>query len=261
MAGVNEVTEGLEATDDADFNAGFEQSATETPHTPEPVEEVAPVVESPKYAQITESQFQDLMNRAATVDEMKASLDKSFGTAFGKIGGIERVLNQIQSSGGQAVEVTSEDFAELRQEFPELAELQAKGLNKVLSKLKGPGNSDAIEKMVADRVAEFRQQTIDASLDAIVDGDWMAEVKSDRYKNWIGTQAQEVQALADSNALRDASRLMRLFAASKTAPSAKPISSRKQQLEAAISPKGAGGPAISPTGDDDFSSGFQTGRV
>lgn len=252
------VTEGLEV--DADFNAGFEQNATETPHAPNPAEEVAPIVESPKYAQITEEQYQDLVNRSALIDEMKAAQEKSFGTAFGKIGGIERVLTQLQSA-PSGVEVTADDFEELRAEFPELAELQAKGLSKILGKLKGAGAPD-IDKMVSQQVENLMPRLkIDFALDSVVGGDWVKERNSQAFMDWEKSQPAEIQQLAHSDELSDAKRMLQLYVDSKKPTQTAKPSPRKQQLEAAVTPKGTGGPSASPTADDDFSSGFQTGRA
>lgn len=253
--------------DDAAFNAGFEADVpTETPdQKPSSEQEEVPTKATeepaPKLAQITEEQFQDLLTKASRVDEIRAAQEKSFGTAFGKIGGIERVLSQLQTSasGGQGIEVTADDFAELRAEFPELADLQAKGLNKILGKLKGPATADpsAIEQMVSTRVADTKKQLVDAHLDAVIDGDWVAEVNSEQYKRWIPTQPDEVKSLAASESVRDAARLLRLFKSAKTEASAatKP-STRKQQLEAAVTPRGAGGHTRAPSADDDFNAGF-----
>jgi len=260
MTGETEVMD--DAAAEADFAAGFDDTPTETPDvTKEPANEVEEVaeVEQPKLAQITEAQYQDLLSRAASLDEMRATQEKSFGTAFGKIGGIERVLNQLQAPGG-GVEVTAEDFAEMQSEFPELAELQIKGLNKVLGKLKGGSvDTKAIEALVSTRTEGTRKQLIDASLDAIVDGDWMEEVRSDKYQQWIAAQPENIKALEASDSVRDASRLLRLF---KAAPAAAPVkqqtSTRKQQLEAATTPRGTGGYTPAKTDIDDFNAGFSS---
>jgi hypothetical protein len=242
---------------ESNFEAGFDSGSTETPtEETKPAAEEAPKEEAapePKYAQITEAQYQDLMAKAASVDK-----------AFGKIGGIERTLATLQTPSGQSIEVSADDFAELREEFPELAELQAKGLNKVLGKLKGPASDPAaIDKLVGDRVADVRKQLIDASLDAIVDGDWVTEFNSPECQTWMNSQPENVQALAASDSARDAARFLRMYQASKAKPKPEPKpepSTRKQQLEAAIPPKGTGGHPSSPK-ENAFAAGFESGRV
>lgn len=235
MANEAEVDQGVE---DAAALEAFNQ-VSDPNHvptaTPELEREPEPKKPEPEieYAQITKAELADLMAKAGRVDN-----------AFGEIGGIKRVLTQLQATpSGQPIEVTAEDFAELREEFPELAELQAKGLNKILAKMKGGGDLDAVNRLVTEKVAEVRQQAIDASLDAVVGGDWTAEVNSDGYKNWIATQPQDVKALEASDSVRDAARLLRLFKSYvPPKPDVPKTSTRKQQLEAAAAtPKGTGG--------------------
>lgn len=258
-----------EQLDQEAFQAGF--SGKGPTETPDPIEAEIPPVEEikeePKYAQLTQQQLDDLMARSAVVDELKATQDKSFGTAFVKIGGIERALQAIQAATptGAAVEIAADDFAELTAEYPELAELQVKGLNKVLAKLKGSGSDPAaldklVDTRVNERVSALTQQAIDAQLDAIVGGDWVAAVKSDEYKAWQATFGDEQKKLEASTSLRDAANLMRQFKAHKPAAETPPTSSRKQQLQAAVPPKGSGGHQAPPAGDA-FAEGFKTGRA
>jgi flagellar hook-basal body complex protein FliE len=235
-------------TEEAGFDAAMTtQEPTETPE-PDEVVFVEPAQEpEPEYAQITKAQLDDLMAKAN-----KADVDK----AFGKIGVLHDVVAALQksTSAGQSIEVTADDFSELREEFPELADLQAKGLNKILSKFKGTGvDTEAIDKMVSERVSAVRQQTIDASLDAIVDGDWTEAVNSDKYKAWIATQAADVKALEASDSVRDAAKLLRMFKSYAPARAQEPKpSTRTQQLAAAVNPKGAGGnTSTAPTTEED----------
>lgn len=248
MAGEAEVVTGNEEVEDAAAQAAFDQqidpgkvpTATPEPAQVKPEVRVAEPKPQPEYAQITKSELADLMAKAGQVDK-----------AFGKIGGIERVLAQIQSApAGQSVDVTDDDFADLRAEYPELAQLLIKGQKTVFGKLKGAApDSLAIDKVVNDKVAMTRKELIDSHLDAIVGGDWVKEVNSPAYATWIATQPADIKALGASDSLRDASTLMRTFSTFKAKPTPKPEpakpSARKQQLEAAISPKGTG--AI-PTG-------------
>jgi len=240
---MDEEIESVDQDGDGDaFNDVFGERPTVTPDKPEPEEKPEPepeVVEAPKYAQITEEQYQDLVKRASLIDEMKAVQDKSFGTAFGKIGGIERVLNQLQST-PSGVEVTADDFEELRAEFPELAEMQVKGLNKILGKFKGTGTPD-IDKLVSQQVESLMPRLkIDIALDSVVGGDWVKERNSKAFMDWEQSQPAEVRQLAQSDELSDAKRMLQLYVDSKKAPVKPPVSTRKQQLEAAVTPKGTG---------------------
>ena len=229
------------SADDAAAQAAFDAevggSPTVTPE-PKPAEEVKPeVTPEPEpvieYAQITKAEYADLMAKANQVDK-----------AFGKIGGIERVLQQLQQPG--QVEVNDDDYAALTAEYPELAKTLIEGQKKALSRIKGSASVDpaAVDKIVSERVAQTRMEMIDSTLDLIVSGDWRADRASEGFKAWEAAQPAEIQALAASDDLRDASRMMRMWKQHKDTPrtpAPKP-SSRKQQLEAAAAtPKGTGG--------------------
>jgi hypothetical protein len=235
-----------------DEDAGFDSFGTEdatptaTPVVEEVVAEVTPeVVEepeapAPEFMQITKSQFDDLMNKASQVDTLRTMSDK----AFGKIGGIERVLTELkQQPQGQPVQLSEDDFAELKGEFPELAELQMKGMKRLMDKLRVPQvDASAIEQMVGAQTSNTRAELVDTTLDAIVDGDWKEEVKTDKFAQWIDGQGNDVKALGSSDSLRDAAKLMRLFKAHKDAPppapTPAPTNSTSRRIAAAVAPKG-----------------------
>lgn len=232
----------VEVTEDAEeavFNAIAEDKElpTETPVAPEAkVEEVVtePAQEEPEYAKITKAELADLMAKAGSVDK-----------AFGKIGGIERDLAQLRQP-GQAIEVTADSFPSLKEQFPELAELQAKDMRELFSKIKGGGSgidSEAVEKLVSEKVSGIRQQAIDANLDAIVGGDWAVEFNSPACQAWKDSQPEDVKALTNSDSLRDAAKFLRMYQTFKNKPKveAPKPSARSQQLAASVSPKGSGG--------------------
>lgn len=237
----NDIEEGLseearKAEEDS-FNAVAEpqEPSTETPMEPKVKEEVVEVVTpAPEYAQITKAELADLMAKAGSVDK-----------AFGKIGGIERDLAQLRQP-GQTIEVTVDSFPSLKEQFPELAELQAKDMRELFFKIKGGGSgidAEAVGKIVSEQVSTIRQQAIDESLNAIVDGDWVAEFNSAECQAWKASQPADVVALTSSDSLRDAAKFLRLYQVSKTKPKveAPKPSARSQQLAASVSPKGSGG--------------------
>lgn len=67
-----------------------------TPTEATPAAEPKPV--EPEYAQITKAQFDELMG-------LRQTLEKQFGTAFGKIGGIERWRSDMEAQVAQANEL------------------------------------------------------------------------------------------------------------------------------------------------------------
>ena len=249
---------------DDDFEAGFSQAGqTKTPDPAEetPEAEAPPEVELPKLAQITEAQFQELLAKASLVDEMKADSQRKFDNAFGQLGGLKQTVERFNSPNSTPVQVGEEDFSEMNTEFPELAGMQAKGLNRVLAKLRGGGTVDAaaIQQIVTQQTAEYRADSLDRLNDIVED--W--ESKRPDIQAWVATQPDAVKALADSENVRDAASLLRQYRAAKSQPVeiAKPaVTTRQRQLEAAVTPRSARGAAPEPGVVDDFEEGFNSVR-
>lgn len=273
-----------DAADEAAFNEGAAQAEvkvkvdtatpTETPEpekTPEPVAEVV----APKYVQITEDEFKDLRTKAALAEELKTTSEKSFGTAFGKIGGLERVINELKAQPNLG-ELSKDDFSELKDAFPELAEMTVAGLNRALGKLKGaPGASvdpakvnDLVQQGIALKLQERElQQQKDAVAALDTDhADWREVKAKPEFKAWIEKQPQRVQKTYaktwDADFLSDVFTSFKEAAKTAAAPTppAPPATTRKDRLAAAVNPRGTGGHAPGPSEDDDFLAGFNQGR-
>lgn len=263
---MNDQVEVLNEQGDADFDAGFtsspEPTTTPEPETREPASNAA---ETPKYAQITEEQLKELLSTASAINEIKGESKKLFDNAFGQLGGMKQRIEQMQSAtpAGEPVVLTDDDFAELQADYPDFAKSQMNVMNKILGKLKGTGSdSAAIERIVSERVAgqtaAVRQEIIDSSLE-VVFPDWKKEVKSEGFTKWMSAQSADVQALAASDNVGHAAKMLKLYEAAKNVqpPSVKP-STRQKQIEAAVAPKGIGGHVPAPTEDDDFNAGFNS---
>lgn len=284
--------EAAEIENDDDFNAGYggdkEPTATPAP-TPEPTDQPTPApTEAPKYVQITEQDWQSLTARAAKIDEIGATLDKKLDTAFGKIGGIERFVKdlQTQTPAGEAVKVDEDAFKELVDEYPELGKLTANAFNKAIAKFRGTGGADpaAIEKIVAPRVQEATEKVIGETLNLVLPK-WKEHVKTPDFSAWFKTQPPQVQALANSDGFDDSAQMLSLYRQHLVAKSAPPTapaaaasatsaatsaavaaasakaattpSSRQRQIAAAVPPRGDGGHPPAATEDDQFEAGFK----
>lgn len=198
------------------FLAGFEQDENaepmETPAEPavsqEPAEPAAPAEPAPEYVQITRQDWESMNTRAAKVDEISATLDKRFDQVLGTMGRtLERKLSEIQSGTpkGESVQISDDDFADLKKEYPELAEYTINGLNKVIGRIKGTGGADAdslariVDERVQREIAAVRSEVIDNSLDAVMP-DWKMEVNSPRFHQWITSQKGWSPILSDKQA-------------------------------------------------------------
>lgn len=263
-------TPAAEDEHDDDFNAGFsgsEDVPTATPApSPEPTPAPTPAPAAPEYVQITRDEWDSTKARAAKVDEIEATSRQRLDQVFGKMGGLERKLTELTAGtpAGEAVQVSDADFEELAQEYgPEMAALTAKGLNKILGRMKGAGglDTDAVTKLVGEKIQaasqEIRAQTVEASLEAVFPG-WKEEVKTPAFATWINAQAADVKALASSDKVGDAAKMLRLFDKAKSAPAQTPAPSntRQRQIAAAVPPRGDGGHPPAPEDDDDFNAGF-----
>lgn len=242
-----------------DFDAGFDGTDVAPTETPEQ----AP--DAPKFVQITEQDYQKLMSGATAIDEIKAAQEKQFGTAFGKIGGIERIINQLQSTSGGNIQVTAEDFEELVSEYPELAELQIKGLNKALSKMQGGGNS-----ITQEQIETLMQQRLDPALSALeskvetklesrrvarTHPDWVDVCKSPEFTAWINTKPNAAEIVSSN----DSDTVIKTINEFKALKKPKPqTQTRQNRFADAVTPKGTGGYEESNTDDDDFNAGFNS---
>lgn len=204
------------------FSEGFGASSPTAGATPSPATEVpaggraqaaVPVAEptpettSPEYAQVTKEEAESFRRAVGDVKDLRAMVEKQFGTAFGNLGGLKRAIDQLQAMTptGQPLSVSDEDFAELKEEFPDLTALTVKGLNRVLGKLKGSGPPasaasalppEVAEEIVAKAAAQADQKTA-VRLLSWFRPDWREVVGSPSdttaYRAWLGTLAPERQ--------------------------------------------------------------------
>lgn len=251
---------------DVDFYQGIEDGfnddsddlhrPTETPGT-----QVEPIVEEPKpapieYAQLTKAELEDLKTRAALVDEIRATQGQSFDKAFGKIGGIERRLQEIAAAPG--IEVEQADIDALKDDFPALAT----ALEKVrsLRSLGGGIDHAKIDEMVQERLAPALdsigtrvERAVETRLLSREHPDWQPVTKSEAFLDWAGKQPVEYQqTLADSwdsavigKAISDFKKSVK--PAPTPAPAADRGTAQKSRMSAAVTPRGTGTtPSASP---------------
>ena len=254
------LTHEQQAQADADFAAGFDDDTTaaptETPaaqqddttqgeNTEQPAEPV------PEYVQLTKAERDELF-------ALREQAQKQFGTAFGKIGGIERRLQELNT--GAQVEISQEDIDALKDDFPPLAAALEKVRN--LRALPGGLDPDKLDSMVAERVSKVEQK-FELRLLAKDHPDWKQIDADPAFAAWVATQPDEFkQGLAQASQAYDSavvSEAMTKFKqARRTAPAntgGDPASARRSRMSAAVTPRGVGGPAT-PNATDDLMAGF-----
>ena len=254
----------LNPDEEAAFAAGFDDDTTATPtETPAEQQDNATQQEegttapaepaAPEYVQLTKAERDELMG-------LRDQAQRQFGTAFGKIGGIERTLQQLNS--GAQVEINQEDIDALKDDFPPLAAALEKVRN--LRALPGGGvDQEQIANLVAEKVSAVEQK-FELRLLSKDHPDWKQIDADPAFAQWVASQPDEFkQTLAQASQSYDSevvSDAMSKFKQSRKAapaptPAADPASARRSRMSAAVTPRGVGGPAT-PNATDDLMAGF-----
>jgi hypothetical protein len=241
---------------DNDLMAGFSDEPTETPVQSEqtqdekPAEPAAAEPAPVKYAQIPEDEYLSLKAVAAKIPEIEARFQQQQDKVFGKIGGIERLIQESRASGGG---LAKEDVDQFRGDFPELAA--------VLDKMVGAKQTFNADEVVKPALTELDRKWEMRALKR-VHPDWLEVSQGEDFKAWVPTLPEaEQQQLATSWDSEFLAETLTKFKASKKPappPTPNPGSSRKDVLQSAITPRGT----VAHQGandEDEFMSGFQSG--
>lgn len=257
-----------EVESDDDFNAGFDvgEVATGPAADPEPASEPEPEPEPPppKLAQITEDEYQDLVAKAARVDELQSKIDKSFGS-FGQK--IKAITEQLQT-GGARVEVTDDIVAELTEEFPEMGGLVRKAFEKFAEKIPTAAAAPAIDlsqveqRAIARAKLEIAREALDEThagwADVVGLPDEKGVIPDTDFRKWLATQPEDYQQRV-SRSFQPATiaKALDAFNESKKKADAQ-AAARRARVSAGVTPRGDGAPlASSKTEDDEFNAGFR----
>lgn len=229
--------------------AGFDndQQGGETVRAPERTPE--PEVE---YANLTKAQYDDLMSRAARIDEIAATQDKSFGTFGRTIKGIQDAVDALKS--GEQVEIPQEDIDALKEDgFAPLA----KALEKIRSLRSSPAQAfdpATIDELVQQRIAPALEtintrveQAVETRLLAKQFPDWKAITSTPEFASYVGTLP-----IAERKTLDDSwdSDFIGKHIAAFTAKSSN-TTQRTNRFAAAATPSGNGRTNTSTTGTDE----------
>lgn len=250
-----------------------EPKAEEPPKQAEQPVVVAPRAE-PKFARITEEDLASLRAAAAKTATMEAQLSKAFGT----MGNLKQVVDRLQTQApaGVNVEIPPDAFAELEQDFPEVAAKIRSGIEKTLKGVKG--NTAAavpdLDAMGSVARAEMVKREID-TLDETHPG-WRENIGAPQdsahpFRAWLVRQPAEYQKRINSTySSAVIGRAIDRYETEKkaaeapppgTRPTAPRIVARNDRIRAAVQPRGDGGgmPPPSRTENDEFLDGWKTG--
>jgi hypothetical protein len=278
--------------DDAAEAAAFDEVATgqvAEPTEPAPPAAAAlePVVETPapETFTITKAEWDKVLADAGSVAELKQEISKRFDTTFGKMGGLERTLTQLQQAtpAGQPIVVSEDDLAELKADgFPDLTKSLAAGLTRIMGKLKGTGPAAApvdwtaqiapiVNQAVTEQTTRFNQILENERIERLTDlhPNWreIAGPKDSKteYREWLSKQADGSKVLESDNPREVAQSITRFLDEKKqqAVVPPKPGAARSQRFADAVPAKGGSGatPANDTlTEDDAFEAAFKKGR-
>ncbi|HET8727585.1 MAG TPA: hypothetical protein VFO41_08765 [Alphaproteobacteria bacterium] len=237
--------------------------------------------EKPVYARVLK---QDWDNAKAAIGKV-ANLESQLAKLTGVEDRIEKVRSQTPS--GLSVEMSDEDFAELAEEFPELAKSTRSVLEKVFKKasIKGTGpaepakeppstgvDPDAVKTAVARALAEREEGALNEEFPdwgtiigrPAVDGGKPPE--GNAFRAWLEKQDPAYQKkIAETMSHADIHNAIRRFQATqKPTPEAVPDkgAARRAVMEAAVTPRVDKSPPALPkakTEEEAFAEGYQTG--
>lgn len=277
LAGFEAAIEGTDLAKETPTPTAEVEASESTPETEDPVEEtpvseateeVKPVV--PPAVSVTEEQLKELMATSGSVKELTDGLKKLRDDAFGKIGGIERLIKQAEKMTDSKLDLTltDEDFAEVDSEVPMLTKPLQKLFTKVLkqAKVKVP-TAEAVD--VESLRTQFHQE-IEAKMQErelnlqrgfeerlLTDRhpEWKEVVVKPEFKDWLTNEDKlspgYQRTFMESWSAREIGGVLNKFkahqadvekakaaAASKPKPAVKPPSqSRTERLKEAVLPK------------------------
>lgn len=266
---------GITPESESAFGSGFDEKPApkveakpEATSTPESVTETPAVkVESkPEYAQITVDRLAELEKAAARTASHEAQLSKAFGT----IGKLQQLITEVREKmpKGDDVKLSTPAYEKMLEQFPELAGA-TKGM---VEELLSASQSTQIDyKSEIDRLRAERRE---AELEALSDEfpNWSVIVGAvdegqphdpeNPFRKWLAGKDETYQKRVNKS-LSSAviARAIRAFQ-EETKPPAKPsptprADTRREQLQAAVQPKGDGGaPSTANPQEDAFAAGF-----
>ena len=243
--------------------------ASPEPEAPAAEAEAPAVVDEPKFRQITEDEYASLMANAAAVDTMREEFSRKIDTAFGKIGGTEQVLRNIQAATpkGKIPTVTKEDLGPIAANYEYLGDDLVDAFNRVLGKLEGTGPATA--EVDTTKVASLVQEGIDKALPELANeietraerrlefklvkqkhGDVEKIFADPDFRKWFADTKQQDSWEAD--------KVIPILDAYKKAKTPPPAPSNRQAvLKAAINPASAAGTPRGRVEEDEFMAGYK----
>lgn len=258
----------------ADFAGGFDGKTAEkiaAKEKPAPAE--TPRVEAPpepEYVQITKAELAEMKAAAAKT----ASYDQQLAKAFGTIGNVQKIVNELRAQTPRELEVKLPDqaFTKMAKDFPELAELSREEFQAALAGLKAAGNTKPDPGAIKKVQMELEQEDLE---DAIPDWKEIVGAVSDKaeadqnnpFRKWLATKPAAYQDRINGTIrapiIQRAIQMFRTETKVQLKPPAAPAARdnvRADRIRAAVQPRGDGAIASSggKTDEEQFEEGFRS---
>lgn len=293
------MTEALQEQTDKEvadaFAAGFTDTPQQTEAKPEPVateqqesaepstqavEEPQPEEKAetqPETVTITAEQWKSVQDKLAEIDSFKERSTRLVDQSFGKIGELNRTLQQLQPMVNKAggVKLSAASLKRLGTEFPEMAQMLAEDLSEALGA--APQEEKPVEQKPEVEAAPA-VPTVEIKHLLSIDKahpDWRDTIRSEDFNKWGNSlPAGMFESIVTSNDYETVITALDAFKvyqqkqlAAKPrgteVPAESPVPPKKQnvtkRLEAAITPRGTASTPSSLTDGDLFRQGFLTG--
>lgn len=267
-----------EDEDEEDPKLGADDEGVEKKDPPDleapPADPALKTEPKPEFVQITKEQ----LARFEAAAEKSGTFETQLAKAFGTIGGMKQIVEQLQAKTpeGGVITIPDDAFAEM-EDFPDIAKGMRSALEKTLKGVRGTGDTKAIvdPEVVNKIVMEgIKQREMETLVDTYPDWqDIVGAVDSadkanpdNAFRKWLGTKTADYQTKI--NGTHSASVLARAIDEFKTAtkvvapPPPKKEDPKKvvrqNRIAGAVQPRGDGNaPQPSKTAEDEFDAGYQ----
>lgn len=241
----------------------------------------ATVPEKPQYVRLTKQEWDNTKAAAGKVASLESQVAKLTAATPNVDAVAAKVLEAVraQTPAGADIEITDEDFAEMMQDFPELAGQTRTAFQRVLKKMKGTGVAVSPAQTV-DIEAVTRKVRQEIEVDALVEAhpDWdvivgrppkerPADWKPDpdnAFRKWLATQPADYQDKVNNTSspavVKAAIDKFKSQPAAPAGGSNNRAAARRELIKDAVTPRGDGGapPIAQPkSADDAFNEGFK----
>ena len=208
----------------------------------------------------------ELRTQYQAVRDQNAKLEQANKSHAGRLGAMQRQLNQFQSTPADkkpsaavvadAME-TPESWAKFHDEYPEIHAAVESRIEQVTSQNKNQTQeliNAAIQPLQAaeqDRINAHEMAALEAA-----HNDWENVVASEEFNNWISGQPPQMHTMLDGDTAHEVSAVLSAFKGTRPAPQTSNITDRKaqrqEQLEKSAGIKSRPGPGATGVIPNDF---------